>query len=115
MTYYLVLMKQSNKILCFSYSYAGLMGYAQNKCSIMCVASVCMYFIFYPTLVHKYFDWEVIKMDLDDDLIELEIIELQEKREELLNLLDEMEISNPAYNDLEDEIEYLDNLINNLL
>lgn len=54
-------------------------------------------------------------MDLDDDLIELEIIELQERREELLNLLDGMEISNPAYNDLEDEIEYLDNLINNLL
>lgn len=51
----------------------------------------------------------------EDDLIELELIELQEKREELLNLLDEMEISNPAYNDLEDEIEYLDNLINNLL
>lgn len=50
-----------------------------------------------------------------DDLIELEIIELQERREELLNLLDETEISNPAYNDLEDEIEYLDNLINNLL
>ena len=50
-----------------------------------------------------------------DDLIELEIIELQEKREELLNRLDETEISNPAYNDLEDEIEYLDNLINNLL
>ena len=90
-------------------------GVAQNKCSIMCVASVCACNLFYPTLVHKYFDWEVIKMDLDDDLIELEIIELQEKREELLNLLDEMEISNPAYNDLEDEIEYLDNLINNLL
>ena len=51
----------------------------------------------------------------EDDLIELELIELQERREELLNLLDEMEISNPAYNDLEDEIEYLDNLINNLL
>lgn len=51
----------------------------------------------------------------EDDLIELELIQLQEKREELLNLLDEMEISNPAYNDLEDEIEYLDNLINNLL
>lgn len=50
-----------------------------------------------------------------DDLIELEIIELQEKREELLNLLDEMEISNSAYNDLEDEIRNLDNLINNLL
>lgn len=51
----------------------------------------------------------------EDDLIELEIIQLQEKREELLNLLDEMEISNPAYNDLEDEIRNLDNLINNLL
>lgn len=51
----------------------------------------------------------------EDDLIELELIELQEKREELLNLLDEMEISNPAYNDLEDEIRNLDNLINNLL
>ena len=81
----------------------------------MCVASVCACNLFYPTLVHKYFDWEVNKMDLDDDLIELEIIELQEKREELLNLLDEMEISNPAYNDLEDEIRNLDNLINNLL
>ena len=51
----------------------------------------------------------------EDDLIELEIIQLQEKREELLNLLDEMEISNPVYNDLEDEIRNLDNLINNLL
>lgn len=51
----------------------------------------------------------------EDDLIELELIELQEKREELLNLLDETEISNPAYNDLEDEIRNLDNLINNLL
>lgn len=51
----------------------------------------------------------------EDDLIELELIELQERREELLNLLDEMEISNPAYNDLEDEIRNLDNLINNLL
>lgn len=51
----------------------------------------------------------------EDDLIELEIIQLQERREELLNLLDEMEISNPAYNDLEDEIRNLDNLINNLL
>ena len=51
----------------------------------------------------------------EDDLIELELIELQEKREELLNLLDEMEILNPAYNDLEDEIRNLDNLINNLL
>ena len=51
----------------------------------------------------------------EDDLIELELIELQEKREELLNLLDEMEISNPVYNDLEDEIRNLDNLINNLL
>lgn len=51
----------------------------------------------------------------EDDLIELELIELQEKREELLNLLDEMEISNPAYNDLENEIRNLDNLINNLL
>ena len=71
--------------------------------------------LFYPTLVHKYFDWEVIKMDLDDDLIELEIIELQEKREELLNRLEEMPVSHPEYYDLEDEIEYLDNLINNLL
>lgn len=51
----------------------------------------------------------------EDDLIELEIIQLQERREELLNLLNEMEISNPAYNDLEDEIRNLDNLINNLL
>ena len=51
----------------------------------------------------------------EDDLIELELIQLQERREELLSLLDEMETSNPAYNDLEDEIEYLDNLINNLL
>lgn len=51
----------------------------------------------------------------EDDLIELELIQLQERREELLNLLDEMEISNPAYNDLEDEIRNLDNLINNLL
>lgn len=54
-------------------------------------------------------------MDLDDDLIELEIIELQEKREELLNRLEEMPVSHPEYYDLEDEIEYLDNLINNLL
>ena len=96
-------------------------GIAQNKCSIMCVASVCACNLFYPTLVHKYFDWEVNKMDFfdfseqEDDLIELELIELQERREELLNLLDEMEISNPAYNDLEDEIRNLDNLINNLL
>lgn len=59
----------------------------------------------------NFFDFS----EQEDDLIELELIELQEKREELLNLLDEMEISNPAYNDLEDEIEYLDNLINNLL
>ena len=87
----------------------------------MCVASVCACNLFYPTLVHKYFDWEVNKMDFfdfseqEDDLIELELIELQEKREELLNLLDEIEISNPAYNDLEDEIRNLDNLINNLL
>lgn len=51
----------------------------------------------------------------EDDLIELELIQLQERREELLSLLDEMEISNPAYNDLEDEIRNLDNLINNLL
>ena len=51
----------------------------------------------------------------EDDLIELEIIQLQERREEFLNLLNEMEISNPAYNDLEDEIRNLDNLINNLL
>lgn len=54
-------------------------------------------------------------MDLDNDLIELEIIELQEKREELLNRLEGMPVSHPEYYDLEDEIEYLDDLINNLL
>lgn len=51
----------------------------------------------------------------EDDLIELELIQLQERREELLSLLDEMEISNPTYNDLENKIRNLDNLINNLL
>ena len=68
---------------------------------LLCVLQVCVRVIYFT--------------EQEDDLIELELIELQEKREELLNLLDEMEISNPAYNDLEDEIEYLDNLINNLL
>lgn len=74
-----------------------------------------MWVIYFTPRLFTIYNQEVNKMDLDDDLIELEIIELQERREELLNLLDEMEISNPAYNDLEDEIEYLDNLINNLL
>lgn len=82
---------------------------------LLCVLQVCVRVIYFTPRLFTIYNQEVNKMDLDDDLIELEIIELQEKREELLNLLDEMEISNPAYNDLEDEIEYLDNLINNLL
>ena len=64
--------------------------------------------LFYPTLVQDY-NKEVIQV-----IDEQKLNKLKAQREELLNEMYGMAISNPRYAELENDIEYLDELINNL-